>query len=120
MFRAPSQAGLPSVSTMLDDIAQPPAKIARHLGISLSTLNRYRAAGYAPRPVMLAMFWETQWGRSTADAEAHNAALFARGEARAMKDHTQRMAGVIWRLEQEMARGVQHGGAANLPVWRVA
>lgn len=119
MFRSPSGAGLPPFDVMLDDVHATPKQIARHLGISEATLAKYRRTGNAPRATMLALFWETRWGRAAADVEAHNAAVVSAGEARALRDHQKRLAGVIWRLEQELASAGQHGGAANLPVWRV-
>lgn len=72
MFRAPSHAGLPHFSLMLSDLPATVAQVAKHLDLAPSTLARYRATGQAPRAVMLAMFWETRWGRSAADCEAAN------------------------------------------------
>ncbi len=121
MFRSPSFAGLPPVSLMLDDIPAPLPVIARHLGITARTLRKYRATDSAPRAVMLALFWETRWGRSAADTEAANAAQVYRGETKALQAHAGRLAGIVWRLEHELhqAQKSGHHGAANLPVWRV-
>ncbi len=68
MFRTPRN--LPSLADMLDDIKTDRRTIAKHLGITSRTLARYEEKQHAPRPIMLALFWETQWGRETADAEA--------------------------------------------------
>lgn len=68
MFRTPRN--LPSLADMLDDIKTDRRTIAKHLGITSRTLARYEEKQHAPRPIMLALFWETQWGRQTADAEA--------------------------------------------------
>lgn len=121
MFRAPSFSGLPPVSYMLDDIPAPLHVIARHLGVSLRTLQRYRTTGNAPRAVMLALFWETRWGRSAADTEAANAASTFAAHAKRQQEHASRMAGIVWRLETELQQAQQKSGhgAANLPVWRV-
>ena len=72
MFRAPSHAKLPNVATLLADIPYTSRQVARHLGLSEATIRRYQRLGQAPRPVMLALFWETRWGRSAADCEAAN------------------------------------------------
>ena len=106
---------------MLDDIPAPLPVIARHLGITARTLRKYRATDSAPRAVMLALFWETRWGRSAADTEAANAAQVYRGETKALQAHAGRLAGIVWRLEHELhqAQKSGHHGAANLPVWRV-
>lgn len=123
MFRSPTAAGLPGLSIMLDDLPATDKQIARHLGLSLATLQRYRRLDAAPRAVMLALFWETRWGRSAADCEASNAAMLATGEALALRGHVDRMAGIVWRLECELTKkgtGLAAGAyPANLPVFRV-
>ena len=117
MFRSPNHAGLPALSVMLADLPASPAQIARHLGIQPSTLASYRRQDAAPRAVQLAIFWETKWGRSAADTEAANwGALHYRQHMVAARE-LERMAGIIWRLEQELAR--QDGMAANGPIYRV-
>lgn len=120
MFRSPSGAGLPALVTMLDDIPATEAQIARHLDIKPSTLATYRRKGTAPRSVMLALFWETKWGRSVADTEAANYAQLQRGHAQALQGHVGRLAGSIWKLEMELEKekAGQPGKPANLPLWR--
>jgi len=71
MFRTPRQ--LPHWETMLGDVPASPSHVAKHLGLSARTIARYTAAGQAPRPVVLALFWETRWGISTAETTAENA-----------------------------------------------
>lgn len=117
MFRAPTGAGLPALDTMLNDIHATPAQIARHLGIKESTLATYRRQGGAPLPVLLALFWETRWGRSIADTEAANWAAMHYRQHKTAQRELERMAGIIARLEAELAR-TDHG-AANSPVYLV-
>ena len=50
-FRAPRFAHLPHLETILDSIGNDRA-VARKLGLSESTIRKYRKAGQAPRPVM--------------------------------------------------------------------
>lgn len=121
MFRAPAGAGLPHIQTMLDDIPASLDQIAAHLGVKLSTLKTYKRTGNAPRAIMLALFWETRWGRSAADTEAANAASTFAAHAKRQQEHASRMAGIVWRLETELQQAQQKSGhgAANLPVWRV-
>lgn len=121
MFRSPSGAGLPHIDTMLDDLSHyTQRQIAAHLGIAESTLKAYRRQGGAPRPVMLALFWETKWGRSAADTEAFNAARVATGESQSLKAHQARLAGIIWKLELELSREAAWGWrSANVPVFAV-
>lgn len=114
MFRAPGPAGLPALDVMLQDLATPPAVLARHLGISTRTLQRYQAEEQAPRAVMLAMFWETRWGRSASDAEAANwAALHYRRAEIAERQ--------IVALRRQVERLAQlELGCANGPIWAAA
>jgi hypothetical protein len=72
MFRAPTQAGLPPFSLMLRDVPFGVPHVARHLGITVPTVEKYARTDNAPRAAMLALFWETRWGRSAADVEASN------------------------------------------------
>lgn len=116
MFRSPSHAGLPALQTMLEDIALPLRQVARHLGIKESTLATYKRRGQAPRSIMLALFWETKWGRSAADTEAVNwGALHYRSHMIANRE-LQRMAAILAKLEDELTRADR---AANGPVYRV-
>lgn len=50
-FQAPSSAWLPPLSFLLNDQTESQKKVARHLGVSLRTLQRYKARGNAPRAV---------------------------------------------------------------------
>ena len=113
MFRAPSQAGLPSLHLMLADIPANDRQIAKHLGISLSTLQRYRREEQAPRAIMLALFFETRWGRSAADAEAANFASIQAGLNAALKRKNAALERHLVELELELSRG--GGSAANTP-----
>lgn len=114
MFRAPTRAGLPDLSTMLSDLPPAPA-VAAHLGISRRTLHRYALANQAPRAVMLALFWETRWGISAADCAAFNAAQLATGHAAVLRRQVDRLRGVVNKLENERTGRII---AVNSPVFQ--
>lgn len=117
MFRSPSTAGLPHIQTMLDDLSfATPKQICAHLGIKESTLATYRRRGGAPRSIMLALFWETRWGRSAADTEAANWGAMYYKEAMMSKREIERMAATVSRLEEELARDCGQR-PANLPIF---
>lgn len=114
MFRSPGPAGLPSFTTMLQDLPATPLQVARHLDITPRTMQRYQATTEAPRAIMLALFWETRWGRSAADVEAANwgalhyrAAMIERRQNVALRAH-------VAKLEAELDGRT---GAANLPLY---
>jgi len=52
--------------------AQSSKQVARHLGVTEQTLKKYIKSEGAPRAIVLALFWETRWGRSAADTDAAN------------------------------------------------
>lgn len=116
-MRAPSGAGLPSLATMLAEIPATPVLLARFLGLSLRTLQRYIDAGDAPRAVLLALFWETRWGRSLADTEAANWAALHFRRAEIADRQVVALRRQVEQLERELAMGA---GAANGPIWHVA
>lgn len=117
MFRSPTQAGLPALSVMLADLPARPAQIARHLGITIRTLQRYLATDSAPRAVMLALFWETRWGRSAADVEAANWGALHYRAAMIERRTNQALRRQIDVLEGELVRSAT--GAANGPIFRL-
>lgn len=115
MFIAPSHAGLPPFSVMLDDLTIRAARpIALHLGISVRTLERYRRTGNAPRAAQLALYFETQWGLRAVNCQAVNGERVALGLARSLQRETAMLRARIARLEE-----TGDFGAANSPLWTV-
>lgn len=98
---------------MLRDVPAGPGQLARHLGLSTRTLERYTAAGQAPQAVMLALFWETRWGISQADTDAANQAARFYMLAQSLQRENERLRADLQRLQ---ALGVY--GSANAPLWR--
>lgn len=117
MFRAPSAAGLPSFEVLLRDLPATPEEVARHLDISIHTLDRYRRQGHAPRAIMLAMFWESRWGRSAADVEAANWGANYYRLAQSFERENATLRAQLLQLEMQLAEGGV--GAANAPFYRV-
>lgn len=109
MIRAPRQ--LPPLDAILSDLGQPtPAMIGRALGVHERTVYHWLARGHAPRPAHLALFWESTWGRSQISADSENAAMWARGEAEALRREVAALRARVARLER-----VGHFGSANAP-----
>ena len=117
MFRAPRYASMPHIHTMLDDIPATTKQIANLLGLKPATIERYRREGQAPRPVMLALFWETQCGRATADCEAVNWASSHFQEAQILKRKNERLVKQLLTMEAEISKG--KNGAANGPLFQI-
>ena len=117
MFRAPYFAHLPHFSTILDNVPGSIDQKAKLLGISVSTLRKYRAAGQAPRAIHLALFWESVWGISLMDSTArlHASTYFA--EAKALRRANTRLKAQIALLEAQLADS--QTGPANLPIFNI-
>lgn len=111
MLRAPRR--LPALPFLLHDMPTSRANLAAHLGIGLRTLQRYEADGQAPRPVMLAMFWETRWGASQADADLYNNAQVLRHQVAGLTRENAALRRRVRVLESELQQSDRQ--AANLP-----
>lgn len=103
---------------MLADLPATVPQLARHLNLAPSTIERYRLAGQAPRPVMLAMFWETRWGRSAADCEAANWGAVYYQKAASLERENAALRRKIGYLEKLLLDGSPQ--AANVPFFHVA
>ena len=110
-FRAPRQ--LPHLETLLADLAGR-ADLARYLGISPRTLTRWRATGAAPRAIMLALFWESRYGVSMIECDAHNAACASAALAASLERECTRLRGLLDRMQRAGA-----WDSANAPLFDV-
>ena len=109
IFKAP--AHLPSFSMLLQSLGDPSAQdVARFLGVSLRSFYGWKRADVAPRPIMLALFYESEWGRSLVDAEATNAARVARGLVGSLERENANLRARLARLES-----LAQFGSANAP-----
>lgn len=107
-------AGLPIWETILDDLGRPPAhRVAKLLGVGLSTVYRYNQLGRAPRACQLALFWLTRWGRSSVHAQATNDAIVACGYVESLRRQ-------VHELQLDLGRvlALSNSGAANDPLLR--
>lgn len=112
MFLAPTAAHVPPFSFLVDDLPATPAQVARHLGVSVRTMQRWLAANQAPRAVMLALFFESRWGRSAVNVHAENGARVAYGLAGSLERENAMLRARIARLEL-----LGDYGAANAPMF---
>ena len=95
---------LPVWEQILDDLGRPPApRIARTLGVGVSTVYRWGQDG-APKVACLALFWLTRWGRSSVDARATNDAIAAAGLARCLAEEQTHLRSQVAELGDECDR----------------
>lgn len=109
MSLAPSQ--LPPLSMMVDDLLgdRSPESVGRFLGVSALTVRRWLKSDQAPRAALLALFWETRWGRSAIDADRENLVRTTMGLNSALRNENAALKRRIARLE------ALSYGAANAP-----
>ena len=110
-------AGLPGLNFMLADIPANHKQVARHLGVTEQTLKKYIKAEGAPRAIMLALFWETRWGRSAADTEAANYGAIYYRKAMGLERENLAMHKKMQAIQLEFDRQVHE--SANSPFFNV-
>ncbi len=98
----------PPMDMMLTDIGSPSApELARALGVHSRTVERWKREGQAPRPVMLALYYVTQWGRSDVHCQAHNDAKLYAGLAASLRAELDAANAEVERLRQLASASVQ-------------
>lgn len=97
-----------------------PKKIAAFLGISTKTLQRYIADDQAPRAIMLALFYESNWGQSLVNSTAQNGEMFHRQKSQGLERENATLRARIARLEALAAASPAAGfGSSNEPFYAV-
>lgn len=117
-MRTPRKLG--SFNQLLEDIGRSDREIARHLGTTIPSVRKYREKDSAPRAVMIALFYETQWGRSLLHIDAVNGEMYARAYASSLERQVQVLREQIAVLERELEIAKVCSSAANLPIFRTS
>ena len=104
---------MPPLDFLLADQMAPPKHIARHVGVSLRSLQRWRASGNAPRAVYLALWFETRWGMAELHMEALNETQHARARVASLERECERLRRVIRAYDNAEVQP-----AANAPAFR--
>ena len=111
MFRA---TNIPGFSSLLEGLATRDHKaIAKHLDVTEKTLQRYIREDRAPKPVMLALYFETHHAVRDLHTDAFNDAR-REANSRAMADSTIR----DLRARIAYLEGLAAFGSANDPTMR--
>ncbi|WP_426303905.1 helix-turn-helix domain-containing protein [Acidovorax facilis] len=96
-----SPRSIPALSQLLPDLGDPsPREIARYLGVSERTVYHWKATDEAPRAALLALFWESSFGRSALDCELHNTAQVYRSLSESLNHEAQKLRTRIAWLEK--------------------
>ncbi len=101
----------PPLGMMIADIGSPSATaLAKCLDVTPRTVRRWIALDIAPKPVMMAIFWLTRWGRSQVDCKAVNDATMFAGLAKSLERENARLTHRVQRICQ-----IADFGSANDP-----
>ena len=114
MFKAPTDSKMPSWEMMRDNLGASIPALAKHLGLAPSTVWRYNKVRHAPRVILLALFFETCWGRSLIATESENELRIMRSMVRCLKDENCILHKQIALLERHLS---QIEIVANSPVF---
>jgi predicted DNA-binding transcriptional regulator AlpA len=106
---------VPLWDAILEDLGDPSAdRIAKLLGVSRSTVYRWKAAQEAPKCAALALFWLTKWGQSHVNAQAVNDAAMACNYVEVLQSEVKTL-----RRQVDKLTRINHTGAANGPLMRL-
>ena len=109
-FLAPPPAWLLPLSFLLNDQTEPQKKVARHLGVSLRTLQRYKARDNAPRAVYLANWFESRWEKSALHGKTLNEAVQSRSCVTSLERECERLKDVRRLLDEDKERPAANRG----------
>lgn len=102
---------------IVDNVPGSIEKKAKLLNITAATLRKYRNANQAPRPVHLALFWESVWGINYIESIAGLRTSTYYSQSQALLRQNKRLMEQIAKLETELARS--DTGPANLPIFNI-
>ena len=106
---------LPPLAALIEDLGNPSAIVlAKHLGVSKRSVQRWLLTATAPRPVLLALFWDTRCGRAAVECRAVNDARLQAALARCHRDEARARL-----VEIEHLLSVGNFGSANQPLMTV-
>lgn len=101
----------PALRTLAGDVAPTAPELARWLGVSERSAQRWLADDAAPRPVMAALWLASRWGMSDLDAHRQHLAQTAGALVAALQAEIGRL-----RADLERLAPLARAGAANEPL----
>lgn len=110
-FHAPKDIYGPELLRMFIDELGGPKRVHKYLGISERTVWRWLAAGRAPRAAVLALFWESRWGRSQIFTDQVNEIRLLYRQVCILQEQYQKAKDIITGLR------AMHAGSANEPLF---
>lgn len=110
-FHAPSNIYGPNLLRIfMDDLGGPKA-VHKYLGVSERTVFHWLASGRVPRAAVLALFWESKYGRGQIFTDQVNEIRLLYGRVCLLQEQYQRAKDIITGLR------AMHAGSANEPLF---
>jgi hypothetical protein len=111
-FQAPHDIyGSECFRLFMDDIGGNSKAISKYLGVSENTLLRWIATERVPRAAVLALFWESKYGRSSIFTNQVNEIRLLYREVCLLREQFQRAKDIVTGLR------AMHTGSANEPLF---
>lgn len=110
-FHAPKDVYGPNLLRLFVEELGGVKAVHKHLGVSERTMYHWLSSGRVPRAAVLALFWETQYGRGHIYADQVNEIRQLYTQVCLLREQYQRAKDIITGLR------VLHAGAANEPLF---
>ncbi|KQO24104.1 hypothetical protein [Acidovorax sp. Leaf78] len=112
-FHAPQSVyGIDCFRMFMDEIGGDAVTVSRYLGVHENTVRRWlREATPVPREAVLALFWESKWGRSHIFTDQVNEIRLLYRQVCILQDQYQKAKDIVTGLR------AMHAGSANEPLF---
>ncbi len=110
-FHAPAHIRGAHLRIFMDDLLSDPKTVSEYLRVSERTVYSWLSTGQAPRAAVLALFWESQYGRSQIFTDQVNEIRLLYRQVCLLREQFQRAKDIITGLR------AMHAGSANEPLF---
>lgn len=110
-FHAPKNIYGPNLLRMFIDELGGVQRVCKHLGVTERTVNRWLSEGRPPRAAVLALYWESKYGRGHIFSDQVNEIRLLYRQVCVLRDQYQKAKDIVTGLR------ALHAGSANEPVF---
>ncbi|MCZ8093198.1 MAG: hypothetical protein O9331_06895 [Acidovorax sp.] len=110
-FHAPKNIYGPELLRMFIDELGGIKRVHKYLGVTERSINRWLTTGRAPRAAVLALYWESKWGRSQIFTDQVNEIRLLYQQVCILQEQYQKAKDIITGLR------AMHAGSANEPLF---
>jgi hypothetical protein len=110
-FNAPNNIYGPELLRLFIDELGGVKRVHKYLGVTERSVWRWLSTGRAPRAAVLALYWESKWGRSQIFSDQVNEIRLLYRQVCILQDQYQKAKDIITGLRS------MHAGSANEPIY---